>query len=232
MAKPRNFEIDGIYHIVSRGYDKRDIFLDESYYKRFAESLLLFNTSEKITVREARKREAGAEDNEIEPDPLTEVLAYTLMPNHFHLVLREIREGGISKFMQKLGTGYTRYFNERNNRTGLGGLFQSRYQSVRIKTDDQLLNVFVYVLTNPVELWEKDWKKKMRVRDGEKALARLARYPWSSYHSYFGDPAFPGVTSTGFFLEFFGSKRAAKRAVEDWVKFKADRSQLGEEIIE
>jgi putative transposase len=162
------------------------------------------------------------------PEPLVDVLEFTLMPNHFHMSLREIREGGISQYMQKMG-GYSTYFNKQYDR--VGPLFQSRFKAVHIKNDIQWNNVFVYIHTNPVALWEPDWKD-FKVEAPGKAVKKLEEYWASSYNDYIGRPKFPHAINREFFLNFYGSEQKCKQAVEDWVRFKAAETNLEGEILE
>jgi putative transposase len=235
----RQFQIGGVYHIVNRGYDRRNIFLDKGDYMRFIESLFYFNTTGDVKVRDMRQtkytgqtcvfmRSVKAQKNW---KPIVEILAFTLMPNHYHLIIREIITGGISNFMQKLGTGYTAYFNTKYDRVGVGGIFQARYKHVCIENDSQLATVFTYVHTNPIELKEPKWKDLI-VRDEGKAINWLERYWKSSYFDYVGWPTFPNVTQRDFFLDFFGGETACHEAIEDWIRFKARNATLGSEIIE
>lgn len=244
--KPRNFEKGGIYHVVKRGVDGRKIFLEPQDYRRFILSLEFFNTDITTNLRQifslpgsdpgkfepakiTKRIEAERERRRKKKIPrLTELMAFALMPNHFHLVMREITEGGISEFMQKIG-GYSTYFNLRHERDG--GLFQSRFKDVRIETDQQLIIAFVYVHTNPVELVEPQWKD-LKVRDPEKALKFLEDYQWSSYRDYIGIPTFPEVTQREFFLELLGGEKGCREAVEDWVRFKAENAQRTDEMLE
>lgn len=145
-------------------------------------------------------------------------MAFALMPNHYHLIVREIIPKGISLFMQKIG-GYTSYFNKQNNREG--SLFQSSYKCIEIKSDAQLFTVFTYVHTNPVELIEPMWKNQ-QVKDLNKAKQFLKNYEYSSYRDYINKPTFPNVTTREFFTQLFGQEKSCKKAVEDWIKFKAE----------
>jgi putative transposase len=242
--QPRNFEEGGIYHIVSRGVEKRDIYLKPQDYSRFVLGLELCNTKEQIDIWNLINREGkGGSDpptlsvfqklqNQREKNkksgPIVELMAFALMPNHYHLIVREITDGGTSLFMQKMG-GYTTYFNGQYDR--VGPLFQSRYKSVRIKDDRQFMNIFVYVHTNPVELIEPKWKD-MEVKNNKKALDWLSSYKWSSYQDYIGKKNFPTATQRDFFLEFFGGKNECRKAVEDWISFSAENAELGQEIID
>lgn len=88
--------------------------------------------------------------------PLVEVGAYCLMPNHIHFVLKEVEEGGIALFMQRIFTGYTMYFNTKNDRTG--ALFAGTYKSKHLSSDRYFKHAINYVHMNPVELYEPNWK--------------------------------------------------------------------------
>lgn len=222
--------------MVKRGVEKRKIFLKPQDYHRFILALEFCNTSEPAdlwslivgsdpTIKLVKRFE---EKRKVKHIPLVEVLAFALMPNHFHAILREIKDGGISQFMQKMG-GYSTYFNKQYNRVGT--LFQSRFKAVRIKDDVQLDTVFAYVHTNPVELWEPGWKER-KVKSPARALKKLEEYLASSYNDYIGKPKFPHVVNRRFFLDFYGSEKRCREAVEDWIRFKAGQDEFGPEIIE
>lgn len=144
------------------------------------------------------------------------------MPNHYHLIVREITKGGISLFMSKLG-GYSTYFNKQYNR--VGPLFQSRFKAVPIQTEIQLSNIFTYVHTNPVELYEPQWKD-LKVKNKQNAINWLESYKWSSYQDYVGNSIFPTVTQRDFFLDLYGGAKECREAIEDWIEFKAENAQL------
>ncbi len=115
--------------------------------------------------------------------PLVDIAAYCLMPNHPHLLLREIDYGGISTFMQKLGTGYTMYFNKKYQRTG--ALFSGRFKAVHVESDAQFRRLLNYIHANPAELYEPGWKKGI-VRDEALLKKKLQAYPFSSLLDYEG----------------------------------------------
>lgn len=102
---------------------------------------------------------------------IVEVLAYVLMPNHFHFLIRETTDYGIPKFAQRLSNSYTRYFNLKHDRKGR--LFESSYQQVRVKSDEQLIHLGRYIHLNPVV------SKQLQI-----TLNQLKTYPWSSLPSY------------------------------------------------
>lgn len=232
--QPRQFEINGIYHVVKRGIEKRKIFLKSQDYHRFILGLEFCNTHEPTDLWSLIVKsgptigERLEEKRKKKETPLVEVLAFALMPNHFHAILREIKENGISQYMQKMG-GYSTYFNKQYDR--VGPLFQSRFKMIRIKDDVQLNTVFAYVHTNPIELWEPGWKEG-KIKNPERAIKKLDEYLASSYNDYIGKPKFPHVVNRDFFLDFYGSEKRCKQAVEDWIRFKAGKTEFGPEIIE
>ncbi len=174
------FFVGGIYHIYSRGIEKRSIFLTDSDYYRFLESLYFFNDSEKgIKIARVKKCPGPASAKR---KKLVGILCYCLMPNHFHLILTPLnRNDGIPKFMQKLMTGYAMYFNEKYERTG--PLFEGRYKATWVNTNAYFSHLTRYIHLNPLNLIQPDWKEE-GVKNWKESLAFLKNYKWSSYNSY------------------------------------------------
>lgn len=145
MARPV-FEIGEYYHVYNRGVEKRDVFSDTEDLERFLQSLEEFNALDpigSIYEKTFRDRLFGSPTSK---KPQISITAYCLNPNHYHLLLCQLMENGISKFMQKLGTGYTKYFNEKNKRTGV--LFQGKFKAKHIDSNEYLLRASVYINLN------------------------------------------------------------------------------------
>lgn len=131
-----------IYHCYNRGVDKRTIFEDQQDYVYFLKLLRCFNTS--VVRGNVRLLE---HKDPIKP-PVT-ILSYSILPNHYHLLLRcNDVEGGLSKYMQRVGGGYTMYFNQKYERNG--ALFQGKFKSVLIDSDQYLKNILAYVSLNHI----------------------------------------------------------------------------------
>lgn len=227
--KPRQFEIGQIYHVINRGVEKRKIFLKNQDYERFILGLELFNDKIPFNIWDiiASSNFAIAgkrlkEEREKNKTRLVDLLAFTLMPNHYHLILREIIEGGISFFMKKLG-GYSTYFNRQYDR--VGSLFQSRYKLIPVKDDRQAGAAFAYTHTNPVELIDPRWKEQ-KIENIDRAIKYIENYRWSSYRDYIGYLNFPKVIQRDFFLDFYGGNEKCRIAIEEWIRFKAKESQF------
>jgi len=112
---------------------------------------------------------------------LVEIINWCLMPNHYHLCLREKSEGGISKFLQKVMTGYTMYFNKKYKRSGV--IFQGKTKSQHVANDAYFQYLQYYIGVNPLDLIESKWKEN-GVKDIEKALKFLGDYKWSKQKDY------------------------------------------------
>jgi len=143
------FRVGEFYHIYNRGVDKRNIFGDKYDVKRFLQSMVEFNTLDPI---------GSIFENSFKKDPnkklghsmskcgLVNFTCYSVSQNHYHFTLEQLIEGGIEKFMQKLGNGYTKYFNHKYSRSGV--LFQGRFKSVHIDSNEYLLHLSVYINLN------------------------------------------------------------------------------------
>lgn len=133
------------YHIFNRGVDKRAIFLDRNDFKRFLESMDIFNSVLPIGSMYEHafaKNKLGGRT----PKFLVNIICYCLNPNHYHLILEQLTSGGISEFMKRVSGGYTNYFNIRHKRSGV--LFQGKFKSVHIQSNEHLLHASAYVNLN------------------------------------------------------------------------------------
>jgi putative transposase len=223
-SKKPQFVENEIYHIMIRGVDGRAIFVDENDDWRGIFSLYEFNTVEPVTIREKRKeREKWKQQVMIKMieqvqtdkrDKLVEILAFVFMPNHIHLLLRQLKLDGVSIFMQKFNSGYTVYFNNKHKRCG--HLFQGRFIATHIDGEEYLKTVFTYIHTNPVSIIEPGWKE-MGVRDSKAAISFLENYRWSSYMDYIGKKNFPSVTDRDCLLKIFGNQEMIRKYVNAWV---------------
>lgn len=131
------------YHIFNRGTDKRIIFLSKSDYLRFYQSLDLFNTTQPIINFDSAKI---FKKNNQNAEKLVKIIAYCLLPNHFHLLLTQNIEGGISEFMKRVSGGYTSYFNLHQERSGV--LFQGVFKRVHVNSQSQFNYLMAYINEN------------------------------------------------------------------------------------
>jgi len=231
-----------IYHIIIRGIDDNLIFKDIDDHYRGIFSIYEFNNTKPVVIFK-RRREIKALKNRLqkfgrgrastgfqdERDPLVEIFAFWFMPNHIHLLLRQLKDDGITKFMSKVGTGYGGYLNRKYGRQGY--VFQKRFTAVHIKTEEQLKTVFVYIHTNGISLIEPKWKE-IGIKNPEKVIKFLEDYKWSSYPDYIGKKNFPSVTQRDFVLKIMGGKKGCKDFVEAWIKYKGEIRKFSELALE
>jgi putative transposase len=168
---PRNiqFQNEYYYHICNRGVDKREVFLDQYDYIRFLESSRIFNQEKSVDSLHHFKKKVKRSPTPSglkESDSLVDILVYCLNSNHFHLLIKQKKEKGISKFMQKVSTGYTNYFNHKYKRSG--SLFQGKYKAIEIDSTEGLLKLSVYVNCN-AEIH---------------SITKKENWVWSSYLDY------------------------------------------------
>ena len=224
---------DEIYHVVLRGVGDSLIFKDIDDYYRGIFSLFEFNTSKPVEIRTRRRKrkiqKLKGEQFSDERDKLVEVLQFCFMPNHIHLLLKQIKDTGITDFMRKFGAGFATYFNKRYQRKG--HLFQARFYAVHIKNEQQLKTVFVYIHANPISLVEENWKEG-GIENPKKVIKFLDEYKWSSYLDYLGKSNFSSVTERDFLSEIMGGTKECKRFVDDWVQHKKNLKYWREVGIE
>jgi putative transposase len=214
------FSTDEYYHVYNRGVEMRDVFLANSDRIRFQELMFLCN-SEKPIVHRAAKEIQGSTLYQVDRgESLVSIGAYCLMPNHFHILVKEITEGGLVKFMQKLTTGYTMYFNKKQKR--VGPLFQGRFKAEHVGRDEYLKYLFAYIHLNPVKLIEPDWKN-VGIEDSVAAQQYLKEYDHSSYLDYLGTPREEQlILSRKDFPEYFDKPHEFNDFINDWLEFRIE----------
>jgi putative transposase len=146
------------------------------------------------------------------------------MPNHFHLLLREVTEGGIALFMQKLTTGYTMYFNKRHERSG--SLFEGTYKARHADEDCYLRYLISYIHLNPIKLFDHKWKEN-GIQDRVGAERFLEKYEYSSYLDYFGKKRLQSkLLEQDIGLELFESLGDFKQCTAEWLTYSAEQNKV------
>ncbi len=208
------------YHIYNRGVEGNDVFKDDYDMQRFFQSMTEFNTIEPIgsIYEQSFKKRTSLGTSLGTPTtklPLVNFVVYCLNPNHYHFILQQVSDKGIEKFIQRLGGGYTRYINEKYNRSGV--LFQGKFKAVHVDSDSYLLHLSVYVNLN------------------YKVHRLGSRSTKSSFDEYIKESQ-DGICEKSIILEHFESKEDYKKYAEDSVsKIMEDReydSKIDELLIE
>lgn len=205
----KQFAPNGYYHIYNRGVEKRQIFMDERDYRVFLSYLKVALSPE---LEEESKEEALSTIEEARLRRLRlhqkcDLLAYCLMPNHFHLLIYQNDESmAITNLMRSTMTGYVSYFNKRYER--VGGLFQSRYKASLIDNDSYLSHISRYIHLNP-----KEWKY----------------YPYSSYRYYSGELETAWL-KPDLILSMFNGGSDYERFLEDYSDYQAGLENLKHQL--
>lgn len=211
-----------IYHVFNRGINRQRTFTNRvelrravtvlGYY-RFAQlpvklsKLLQLNPEERLKVMDTLTQE----DNK-----LVSIICFCLMPNHFHLVLRQLIDGGISKYLGNFQNSYTRYFNTRNDRDG--SLFLDQFKAVRIETDEQLVHLSRYVHLNPFTSYV--------VKD----LDDLFSYPWSSLSEHLSMSK--DICDMELIAANFKSSNDYKQFIVDQADYQRELKGIKDQILE
>lgn len=222
MKKPIFIE-NHIYHIYNRGVEKRNVFSDDRDRFRFVHDLFEFNDESPAAniyykLPNLQSYEVGLRKIKENKEPrkcIVGILAFCLMTNHFHLLLRQKTDSGIINFMQKLGTGYTNYFNKKHER--VGPLFQGKFKAALVDQESHFIHLPYYIHTNPLDIFAPGWKNSDDF-DPKRAIEFLESYRWSSYPDYIGKKNFPSVTERKFLMGFFDSPTEYKKNTAKWIK--------------
>ncbi|SRR3989339_569619 len=222
MNRPFNFAPGEYYHIYNRGVDKREVFLDSLDYDRFILGLVNANNKEVFYIRDVKKK-LGSKYKGLETcldlcdDTLVDIGVWCLMPNHFHLLVKEKEEGGLVKFLHKLETGYTMYFNKKNERSG--SLFEATFKAEHVSQDNHLKYLYSYIHLNPVKLIQLDWKEK-GIKNLKKTLSFMSNFYRSSYLDYLGiDRIEKGIINPKVFPEYFLEEGSFEGEILEWLKY-------------
>lgn len=196
MPMPRKiiFINEYIYHVCNRGIERRAIFNDRFDYDRFVQIMRYYrHESPKFSFSQFKDLEKGARHDFLlshaQTPKLVDILSYCLMPNHFHLLLRQRLDSGVSKFLSNLSNSYAKYYNAKYSR--IGPLYQGPFRAVFIETDEQLIHVSRYIHINPAvsSLIQQD---------------RLMDYEWSSLSNYLEPSTQEIVETETILLKFSG----------------------------
>jgi putative transposase len=222
MPSTRIKPISGeIYHLYNRGVEKRSIYKSRVDYVRFIHDLFEFNDT--ASAPEFKRRHVLDTSNVGYRKPhiqktkhkIVQVLAFCLMPNHYHLLVRQLQENGLSLFMHKLGAGYTNAFNRKYNR--VGPLLQGKYKIKHVHKDAYLQHLICYIHFNPMKFL--------------KTQNELNAYRWSSHSDYLGEDNFGSIIEKDFILKVFGNEKSYRTFSNNWIENRFDATDFISPVI-
>lgn len=209
------FAFDEHYHVYNRGNSKQIIYKNTSDYFRFMHILYLSNSEKSFKVRDISDQDPYEFDRGAQ---LVAIGAYCLMPNHFHILLKPLVDGGVSTFMKKLSTSYSMFFNKKYERTG--ALFEGKFKSRHVDSDEYMKYLFSYIHLNPLKLIQPDWKER-GLQDIPGGKEYLDEYLFSSYYDFVGgERADSKILNVEKFPEYFPDKSSFIKEIQSWMKFR------------
>ncbi|MBI2023583.1 transposase [Candidatus Giovannonibacteria bacterium] len=183
------------YHIYSHSIGNLDLFTSSRDYSRFLSALFAANGKREIYHLDRSRGlnlVSDIRDGKINiGESLVDIIGFCLMPNHFHLILRELSDGNISIFMHRILVSYSKYYNLKYERRG--HVFERTFDAKHLHDDEYLMRALAYVNLNPEDL--KQWRRKE------------VKYPWSSFQDYTEENRWGGLLKTKFMLDYFNSSK-------------------------
>ena len=219
MTRAESFVPGSFYHVFNRGVDKRKIFLEEQDFWRFYILMFLLNDTD--------YRSQGRKTNAIIHDidgaliksvgqtgkPLVSILSFCLLTNHFHLLLRPLMSGGISRFMQRLSMAYSKYFNRKYERSGT--LYESEFKAVGVQNEPHFIHIPRYIHLNALDLTDMNWREGA-IENWDKALHFLDQYPWSSHPVFMGERQRMPVVDPELAVNLFDGQNEYVSFIKGW----------------
>ncbi len=212
---------DEVYHVFNRGINRQPTFTTKQEYKRALLTMQFYRVAKPPTKLSRFLRLEKEEQAKIlkyldEEEKQVEIICFCLMPNHFHFLLKQKKENGISKFMGNFQNSYTRYYNTKHEADG--SIFLTQFKAVRIVTDEQLMHVSRYIHLNPHTGYVV------------KSIEELNNYPWSSYKNY--------ITNNNSFIEsdlvmgLFKNREDYKQFVHDQADYQRELKRIEHLMME
>lgn len=217
------------YHVYSRTVLNIPEFKDKDNARKLAQTFLLANSTNSSSAFEyLRTNQYSSLEKALEisrqGEKLTEILCYSIMPDHYHLLIKELKDGGITNFVKKCNISIAKYINTKTGRRG--PLFESRFKSKHIDSNEYLLHLSVYIHLNPLDFISgKEWREN-KLKDWENKKIKLLNYPWSSIKHYIPVPTTYDVvgnvysnivSGTDVILKQFNDKNDYERFLKEWV---------------
>lgn len=211
------------YHVFNRSIARFPIFNGQTDmeriiklidYYRFGKLPLRFSHYKNLPHQ---LKDQYAKVNFVDEKRALSILAYCIMPNHFHFLIKPLKDNSISDFMRNIQNGFSKYFNLKYERTG--SLFQFMFKAVHIETDEQLIHVSRYIHLNPSTSYIVN-------------AGGLTEYPWSSFADYLSNEKGESIVDTDFILSYFKQPQKYKEFVFDQIDYQRELDKIKHLILE
>lgn len=206
------FTNDHYYHVFNRGVEKRKIFLDDDDYQRFIQTLQYYQFSGPKPRFSTYKRFRLQDFNK--NPKIIEIICYCLMPNHFHMLVKQTKDSGVQEFVRKVTNSYTKYFNTKYRR--VGHLFQGTFKAIPVETDEQLIHLSRYIHLNPYV---------------SELTSDLETFPYSSYKDYIRG-AENAFCNPEIVLNLFKGSKDYREFVKDYQSYALELERIKHLLIE
>lgn len=220
MLRKENFAPGQYYHIYNRTIFNLPEFKNQKNAERLMQAFILANsTKSSLAFDYLRNNKNILFEKAVEisqrGERLADILCYVIMPDHYHLLLKEIREGGISNFVHKCNISVAKYINIKNNRTG--PLFESLFKSKHISTDEYLLHLSLYIHLNPLDIISgREWRSH-GLRNWDFVKNQLLDYNWSSLKYFLNENYIdPVISGTEIIMEQFDDSKDYEKFLRSW----------------
>jgi putative transposase len=216
MSRLISFIPNEYYHIYNRGVNKMNIFINSQDYERFQKLLYIINSKKTDKFSLLNKSLLSVWEEE-RGETLVNIGAYCLMPNHFHILIKSKNKKDTSIFLQRLQMSYSKYFNIKNDRSGV--LFQGKSKAEHVEGDNYLKYLFSYIHLNPVKLIKKEWKTS-GIKDTKTVQSYLLKYEYSSYLDYIGEKRIMSkILEKSVFPDYFPSAKLFMVEILEWLNY-------------
>ncbi len=205
------FATDHYYHVYNRGVEKRSIFENSRDYTRFVKTIKYYQLAGPKPKLSKSLNSSTFKLNLNEK--IVEVICYCLMPNHFHFLIKQLKDGGITEFISKLSNSYTKYYNTKHTR--VGPLLQGVFKTVLVESGEQFIHLSRYIHLNPIA--------SLLVRD-------LRDFKWSSYEEYISGSN--GICSKEEIMGYFKSPTGYQQFVLDQISYAQTLEKIKHQLIE
>lgn len=194
-----------------------EIFLSAPDYERFQKLLYVANSKNTIQFSDIRPQNLSLVWEIERGETLVDIGSYTLMPNHFHILIRSKDEKSTSLFLQRILGSYSKYFNKKSDRSGI--LFQGKSQAEHIIGDRYLKYIFTYIHLNIVKLIQNDWKE-VGIKNIEQVKTYLKNYKYSSYLDYSSTNRPEGeILNKEAFPKYFETQESFEKEINEFLNY-------------